>query len=92
MPRRRVSIRVSGRVQGVGFRYAAVTEARRHGISGWIRNTPAGEVEGVAEGTPAAIEAFLAWCGHGPPGARVTAVQVREDPPSDSLGEFAITR
>jgi acylphosphatase len=57
---------VRGRVQGVGFRRSAQQEALRLGLTGWVRNTPAGDVEGTAEGDPAALEAFASWLAIGP--------------------------
>ncbi|MDR3139425.1 MAG: acylphosphatase [Treponema sp.] len=68
------SARISGQVQGVGFRYSACHEARRAGIRGWVRNTPEGDVEVWAEGPPAKLEAFCQWLRRGPPGAWVDAV------------------
>ena len=50
----------SGHVQGVGFRFRTREVARRHGIVGFVRNLPDGRVEVVAEGEPAALQAFLA--------------------------------
>ena len=64
-----------GGVQGVGFRYTACDAARRLGVAGWVRNLPDGTVEAVAEGSPAAVAAFAAWCRQGPSMARVTRVQ-----------------
>jgi acylphosphatase len=75
---------VRGTVQGVGFRRSAQLEAYRLGVRGWVRNTPAGDVEGVAEGAPAALEAFAAWLSHGPRLARVEAVDRH---PQASAGE-----
>lgn len=66
---------VSGRVQGVGFRAAARTEALRLGVSGHARNLRDGTVEVVASGSAAAIAALEAWLQHGPDGARVDAVR-----------------
>ena len=83
--RRRVHLRIRGRVQGVWFRESARQQAERLGVSGWIRNIPSGEVEAVAEGPASAVEAFVRWCHRGPPAAHVTAVE-REDAPS--TGEF----
>ena len=48
--------RISGRVQGVGFRYFALDQAAREGIHGWIRNMPDGRVEALAEGDAEAVE------------------------------------
>ncbi len=72
-----VSLRavVHGRVQGVGFRYTAVREARRRGIRGTVANLPDGSVEVEAEGEAAALEGFLTWLRRGPPGAHVREVE-----------------
>ncbi len=71
-------LKISGRVQGVGFRYAMAEEAERLGVTGWTRNRRDGTVEAVVDGVPEAIEAILAWARRGPPSARVTDVQVAE--------------
>ncbi|MDR1949861.1 MAG: acylphosphatase [Spirochaetaceae bacterium] len=76
------SARVSGRVQGVGFRYAACHEARRAGLCGWVRNARNGDVEIWAEGPPVKLEAFLRWLRRGPPGARVDSVSSDPCPPA----------
>ncbi len=68
---------VRGRVQGVGFRYSAVREARRLGLRGTVANLPEGSVGVQAEGSRATLEAFLAWLRRGPPGARVSGVDVQ---------------
>lgn len=67
-------IRVSGRVQGVGYRVSLQHEARKRGVSGWVRNRRDGTVEAVLQGSPEAVDAVIAWARHGPPGARVTDV------------------
>jgi acylphosphatase len=86
----RAHIVVSGRVQGVGFRYAAVREARRLGLTGWVRNTEDGKVEAVAEGDSESVRVFLEWCHQGPLGARVTTVQHWEEPARDPWEGFQI--
>ena len=68
---------VSGLVQGVGFRYAAMTEARRLGLRGWVRNLPDGRVEAEAFGDSAALDSFCDWLQQGPRSARVSLVQVK---------------
>ena len=70
----RLHARVSGRVQGVGFRWFVREEARRLGLAGWVRNLPTGDVELVAEGSPEALDALARTIGRGPPGARVELV------------------
>jgi acylphosphatase len=86
----RMRITVRGRVQGVGFRYATVMEARRLGLAGWARNATDGSVEILAEGNPAAVRQLIAWCGQGPPSARVASVQHREEASDASLGQFGV--
>jgi len=66
---------VSGLVQGVGYRYSAVAQARRLGLSGWIGNRADGAVEGIASGAQDQLERFRAWLQRGPPAARVEGVE-----------------
>jgi acylphosphatase len=74
--KRRVSFRVVGRVQGVAFRANARDQAERLGVVGFIRNLDDGAVAGEAEGEASAVDAFLAWCKKGPPGARVDQLSI----------------
>ena len=67
-------ITVTGRVQGVGFRYACCQRALLLGLAGWVRNACDGSVEIYAEGGDDALDALLAWCHDGPPGAHVHGV------------------
>jgi len=68
-------IRVSGRVQGVGFRYALRREAERNGVTGWVRNRRDGSVEAMLQGDASAVELVVQWARRGPPLAVVTALQ-----------------
>lgn len=61
-------------MQGVGFRYSTVREARRLGICGWVRNVDDGAVEGHAQGDAASLAEFHQWLHRGPPAARVDGV------------------
>jgi acylphosphatase len=71
---KRVRATVRGRVQGVGFRAAAAEEARRLGLTGWVRNRLDGTVETLAEGPDADVDAFLDWLREGPSLAHVTGI------------------
>jgi acylphosphatase len=88
----RVHLLVSGRVQGVAFRAYTEDEARRLGVTGWVRNLPDGRVEAEAEGERAFVEALVAWCRRGPPAARVDHVEVAWRPYVGDLGTFSTTR
>ncbi len=83
--RARLRLIISGRVQGVGFRYSAYDQAKDLALAGWVRNIPGGEVEIVAEGSKEILQMLAAWAHLGPPSAHVT--EVREDW-LDSTGEF----
>ena len=88
----RAHVEVSGRVQGVWFRGSMQEEARRLGVSGWVRNLRDGTVEAEAEGERGAVEALVAWAHGGPPGARVDAVHVDWIPPVGEGGGFVVRR
>jgi acylphosphatase len=82
--------RLTGRVQGVGFRFFTERTARLEGLTGWVRNTEDGSVEVFAEGDAEAIARFEAKLRKGPPGARVDQVDTTIDTPSGRGREFAI--
>ena len=65
--RARVHVWISGRVQGVGFRFATCEQAERLGLGGWVRNLGDGRVEAVFEGPAAEVAQAVAWCRRGPP-------------------------
>lgn len=73
-------ILIKGKVQGVFFRATARKIAYDLHLTGWIRNTPAGDVEALATGSPEALSAFVDWCKQGPSGARVSGINVTEKP------------
>jgi acylphosphatase len=73
---------ISGRVQGVGFRWFARETADREGVHGWVRNLPDGRVEALAEGDAEALERFERSLRHGPRGARVDDIEVDSLPPT----------
>lgn len=75
---------ISGRVQGVGFRFYMERKARELGILGWVRNRRDGSVESVVQGEPGTVEAIINWARRGPSSAVVAEVRV-----SEGEGEFA---
>jgi len=88
----RASAVISGRVQGVAFRYYTVDEATALGLSGWVRNLPDGRVELVAEGPRDRVDDLIRWCHRGPPAARVDAVEVTLEAPRGDPPGFHIRR
>jgi len=81
---------VSGRVQGVGFRFFAETAAVREGVHGWVRNLPDGRVEAFAEGEASAVERFERALQHGPRGARIDDLATEEEMPDGRDTGFSI--
>jgi acylphosphatase len=73
-----LNIRVSGRVQGVGFRHSARSVARFYNINGFARNEPDGSVYIEAEGEDEGIRKFTDWCHKGPGGGRVDELVISE--------------
>jgi acylphosphatase len=70
-----VHLRITGRVQGVGYRYWLNREAGRHGLAGWVRNRSDGSVEALLKGDDAAVETVIAACSRGPRMAAVERVE-----------------
>jgi acylphosphatase len=89
-PVKAFSARVRGIVQGVGFRYATVFEARRLKLTGYVRNLPDGSVEVVGEGTEHETAALVAWLHQGPPGAVVREVIVEDRPYLERYDRFSV--
>lgn len=75
---RSVRVRVTGRVQGVGFRYATERAAQAIGVHGFVRNLPDRSVEAVFEGVEKAVEQALSFVRAGPPGARVERIEIED--------------
>ena len=75
---------ITGRVQGVGFRFYMQRKARELGITGWVRNRRDGAVEAVILGAPESVETMIAWARRGPSSAAVADVRV-----TDASGDFA---
>lgn len=77
---------VSGKVQGVFFRKSTAEQAQVIGVRGCVRNLSNGDVEVIAEGSPAQLQQLHDWCQHGPDRARVDSVEVTRD---EATGEYA---
>jgi acylphosphatase len=73
---RSVHVRITGRVQGVGYRAWTIDDARRRGLSGWVRNLSDGDVEAVFSGPAADVDDMVAACRRGPFAARVDHVMI----------------
>ncbi len=88
--RARMRLIVNGSVQGVGFRWAAVAEAQRLGLAGWVRNAAGGGVEIVAEGDKDGLDRLAAWAHQGPRFASVSSVEQEWTEWSGELAGFKI--
>lgn len=81
---------ISGRVQGVFFRYNTQQEAQARGLKGWVKNLPDGRVEAVFLGDRMRVQEMLEWCHRGPSGAWVRQVEVIWETPEESISGFRI--
>jgi acylphosphatase len=81
----RATVRISGIVQGVNFRYFTRRTAEAYNVTGWVKNLANGDVEAVFEGREAEVRRVLDWCHEGPSGARVDEVLINWE---DYRGEF----
>ncbi len=88
----RARVYVEGRVQGVNFRAECAREARRHNLSGWVRNLPDGRVEAVFEGSEASVHRMVEWCRQGPTYAAVDDVRVTWVEPELADSGFRVLR
>lgn len=87
---KRVHVFVSGKVQGVNFRWNTMVKAKELGIKGWVRNLMDGRVEVVAEGEEDKIEEFVKFLRQGPPRSQVTKIEVKEEKFKNEFREFSI--
>lgn len=86
MAERAVQVVVTGRVQGVGFRWSAADHADSLGVNGWVRNLYDGSVEAWIEGDDDKVAQMIEWMRQGPGWASVDAYQVSEQSPSGING------
>ena len=81
----RARLLISGRVQGVAFRWETQRAAEDRRVVGWVRNLPDGRVEALLEGPRSNVNALIDWCRKGPPIARVDTLDIQWE---DYAGEF----
>ena len=89
---KRVLIKLTGTVQGVGCRHATLTKARALGVTGYVTNCVDGSVEVLAQGSNPAVDNLIAWCELGVSCTDGLMVQVEEDQGDDIYLDFSIVR
>jgi len=82
---------VTGRVQGVGFRYYTKRKADKLFLKGWVQNLGDGSVEIFVEGAVEGINAFMEWCHYGPSSAEVKKLDYSKSNPEE-FTDFLIRR
>ena len=87
----RARLLISGRVQGVAFRWETLQAADRCQVHGWVRNLADGRVEAVVEGPRQQVTDLIEWCRKGPPFARVDRLDIQWEDFSGAFREFKIT-
>lgn len=87
----RAHVFISGRVQGVNFRWYTQRKAQELGLTGWVRNLWDGRVEAIFEGEEKAVRDAIAWCYIGPSSSRVDNVEVNHETPGSEFSGFQIT-
>jgi len=90
MPIKSVYLIITGRVQGVGFRYFAEQKALEFNISGWVKNNPDGSIEIEATGDPENIVVYIDWMKIGPTRAIIKTFSVSEITPIRTFTNFTI--
>jgi acylphosphatase len=81
---------ITGKVQGVYFRYKTRDEAKKHGVTGWVRNLHDGRVEALFNGNKENVDKLIAFVGKGPSGAKVLDVDVKWQEYSGEFSDFEI--
>jgi len=87
----RAHVFISGKVQGVGYRYSTVQQAKQLGVRGWVRNLPDRRVEAVFEGTQDIVKEMITWCRKGPSGSAVQEVKIEYEA-LENLQGFEVLR
>lgn len=82
----RAHVLISGKVQGVGYRFSTLEVALKFGVNGWVKNLSDGRVEAVFEGSQETIEKMIKWCNKGPTSAVVKDVTAKYEQPEGIEG------
>ncbi|MBS3736437.1 MAG: acylphosphatase [Candidatus Bipolaricaulota bacterium] len=90
MEKERARLKITGRVQGVGFRNSTRRKARQLGVTGWVKNLADGSVKVIAEGKRDDVESLITWANSGPRLANVDKVEVERKEPKDEFDNFTI--
>lgn len=88
--KKRLHVYWLGRVQGVGFRYTAESEALALKVTGWVRNCPDGCVEAICEGSEKLLKEFLDKIAQGPMRPHIQKTQITWDEPTGEFDNFSI--
>lgn len=88
--KKRAHLYISGRVQGVFFRATTREEAKKRGVTGWVKNLPDGRVEAIFEGEEEKVNEMIDFCHKGPSSARVDDVEVSWEEYQDEFNRFKI--
>lgn len=81
---------ITGRVQGVNYRYSTVQQATKLGLTGWVKNLYDGRVEALFEGEEELVSQMLSWCYQGPPMAYVTNVEFFKKEYTGAFKDFGV--
>ncbi len=87
----RAHVFISGRVQGVSYRWYTQRKAQELALTGWVRNLWDGRVEAIFEGQEKQVRQVVGWCYTGAPSARVDNVEVNYEAPTGDFNHFRIT-
>lgn len=90
MSDQRLTMLISGKVQGVSYRATAADKAAKLGLTGYVRNLPDGRVEVLAEGAPESLHSLRQWCEEGPPAAVVEDIDSSETAATGEFNDFGV--
>jgi len=90
--KKRVKLLISGRVQGVGFRFNAKRKAKKLRVKGWVKNLDNGKMKAVVEGEEKDLEKLIEWVKKGPFTAKVTDTDIEFEDYKGEFNKFKIER